>query len=82
MAPAPKRGNEVKMSDLPKHVALADVDWLPLGDTGWHRASVNLHAGDTADNPASTKELVYGPCIITYERAPDGGITAIVERHD
>lgn len=70
------------MGDLPTHYAIADLEWVPMGTTGWHRATVTLTAADTADKPAGAKELVYGPCIVTYERAPDQAVTALVERQD
>lgn len=64
---------------LPTHVDTAELDWIALGATGWHRATVTLEAGDTAENPASTSRLIYGPAIVTFDRAPDGGIIAHVE---
>lgn len=67
---------------LPKHHALDDLEWVDLGATGWARASVTLEAGDTAFAPGKTDDLIYGPCIVTYERAPSRSITALVERQD
>lgn len=61
------------------HYALDDLDWIDLGDTGWTRAAVVLDAGESADNPASTKGPIYGPAIVTYDRYADGGIRVHVE---
>jgi hypothetical protein len=60
----------------PTYYALADLDWINLGGTGWRRASIALDKGEGAENPASTKTPIWGPCTITYDQAPDGGITA------
>lgn len=47
--------------------------------SGIVRTSVTLEAGDTAENPASTKQVIHGPAVVTYDRYPDGGIDALVE---
>jgi hypothetical protein len=62
------------------HYALEDLDWVSLGDTGWERASVTLEKGDTATNPASTKEenVIHGPALVSYDRHRTG-ITVHVE---
>ena len=54
------------------------LDWQPIGD-GWQRAELRLGRGDSAWNPASTKpeRAIWGPVVVTYDRAPDGGVTAI-----
>lgn len=60
---------------------LDDLDWVPLGH-GWERAAVLLERGDTASNPASTKEenVLRGPASVTYDRHRSG-IHVIVEDH-
>jgi hypothetical protein len=63
----------------PQHTDGDALDWVSLGETGWARASVTLAEGETAWNPASTRSVLVGPAVITYERAPDGGVTARVE---
>jgi hypothetical protein len=63
------------------HYGYDELEWIPLGDTGWSRASVTLDARDTASDPGSTKRVIYGPGIVTYDRAPDGGVGASVERN-
>jgi len=35
--------------------------------SGYTRHLVQLEEGDTADNPASTKGPIYGPCFICYD---------------
>lgn len=57
------------------HYSYGQLDWQPLGD-GWERAVATLAEGDSAWNPASTKHVLYGPSVVTYDRAPDGGIVA------
>lgn len=45
---------------------------------GVTRHIVDLGNGDTADNPASTKELIYGPAFVVYDVFDDGGTNASV----
>jgi hypothetical protein len=59
------------------HLKLDDLDWCPIGRNGFERAVVTLDAGDTCDNPASTKRDLFGPAVVTFERYPDGGILVI-----
>jgi hypothetical protein len=63
------------------HTGYDDLVWGPIdpSDPYWRRATVTLGKADTAWNPASTKHVIYGPASVTYERAPDGGITAYVD---
>lgn len=61
------------------HYDLSDLDWIDLGETGWKKASVTLDKGDSARDPSSTHRKIYGPAIVTYQQAPDGGIDALVE---
>ena len=61
------------------HYAYDDMEWVKLGETGWSRASVTLDESDTAWQPGSTKRVIYGPAVVTYEIAPDGGASATVE---
>ena len=60
------------------HHGYDDLRWEEWSE-GWKRATVLLLRGDTAWNPASTKGVIYGPATVTYERGPDGGVTAIVD---
>lgn len=46
--------------------------------SGWDRATVVLQKDETAWNPVSTKHLIYGPATVTYERGPDGGVSAYI----
>lgn len=62
------------------HYELANLEWSPLGDTGWRQATVTLGRGDSAPNPASTKSDIFGPAVVTYREAPDGGFDVIVNR--
>jgi hypothetical protein len=62
-----------------KHYTHSDIEWVPLGESGWKRASVTLNEGDSAFQPGSTKRVIWGPCIVNYEQAPDGGISANTE---
>jgi hypothetical protein len=57
---------------------LEQVEFIPLGDTGWKRGSITLDTGDSIDNPASTKRPIYGPCTVTVDIAPDGGRNVII----
>jgi hypothetical protein len=52
---------------------------LALGDQPQTPASIvlNLGDGDTAWNPASTRDLILGPCQVTYTEHADGGVHAI-----
>lgn len=61
----------------PKHHDSSDLVWMERPN-GWARASVDLAIDETAWNPASTKGVIYGPALVTYERAPDGGINCRV----
>lgn len=60
------------------HYDHSALDWIKLGDSGWRRASVTLDAGDTAWQPGSTSRVIYGPAVVTYDEAPDGGTDAKV----
>lgn len=44
------------------------------GDPYPRRYRLALGAGDTAWNPASTKEVISGPATVTYTEYADGGI--------
>lgn len=51
-----------------------DVQYIPghsLGG-GYTRHIAQLAEGDTADNPASSKGPIYGPCVVVYDVAPSG----------
>jgi hypothetical protein len=61
------------------HYAYEELEWIDLGGTGWRRASVTLDEGDSAWQPGSTKRVIYGPGVVMYQQAPDGGIDATVE---
>lgn len=39
-----------------------------------------LSSRDTAWNPASTENVIYGPAEVIYQRFADGGITASVHK--
>lgn len=39
---------------------------------------LELEYGDKAWNPASTKKMLRGPCVVTYVSYPDGGVEAVV----
>lgn len=39
---------------------------------GWVRHICELNIADTADNPASTKGPIYGPCVVVYDVSPSG----------
>ena len=44
---------------------------------------LTVWSGQSAWNPASTKNLIWGPCEVTYLRNPgDRGVTATVEEFD
>jgi hypothetical protein len=47
------------------------------GNADWKYATITLGEQDTAVNPASTKHLIYGPCIVKYE-IHKSGITAVI----
>lgn len=51
-----------------------EVHWIPPHDIGhgWKRHMVQLEEGDSADNPSSTKSLLYGPCFVVYDVAKTG----------
>lgn len=61
---------EVRETDKPivKHCYVPGHD---LG-AGWTRHLVQLEEGDTADNPASSKGPIYGPCFLCYDVARSG----------
>jgi hypothetical protein len=61
------------------HYDSNNLEWVPLGESGWRRASVTLNEGDTAWQPGSTKRVLYGPLIVNYQEAPDGGVDATTE---
>jgi hypothetical protein len=63
---------EVSWQDAP-----VEAHYVPGHDigNGWRRHIVQLNAGDTATNPASTKRPLFGPGFIVYDVAPSG-ITA------
>jgi hypothetical protein len=42
----------------------------------WHIYTVDLGARDSAWNPVSTKSSIHGPCRVTYNQMPDGGVDA------
>lgn len=52
---------------------------LALGDQPQTPASIvlTLAEGDTAWNPASTRDLIMGPVQVTYTEYADGGIHAV-----
>lgn len=52
---------------------------LALGDQPQAPATIvlNLGEGDTAWNPASTRDLIQGPCQVTYTEYADGGVHAV-----
>lgn len=52
----------------------SDLD--SLGETGNFAVETDYLLGedDSAWNPASTKNRIWGPCALTYKRFPDGGI--------
>lgn len=62
----------------PAHVGYDDLDWKDIGD-GWERTEVELASGDSAWNPTSTKNVIWGPAKVTYERGPSLSVTALVE---
>lgn len=49
------------------------INWQDIGN-GWQAATIKLDDGETAPNPASTYGPIYGPCVVTYRRAPSGSI--------
>ena len=61
------------------HYDYDSLEWVNLGDSGWKRASVTLAEGETAWQPGSTKRVIFGPCVVLYEQAPDGGTDARTE---
>lgn len=62
-----------------KHYTSNDLEWVPLGETDWKRASITLQEGESAWQPGSTKRVIWGPCIVNYQSAPDGGVDAHTE---
>lgn len=61
----------------PAHVGYDDLNWETV-EPGYEEAVVELDRGDSSWNPASTKNVVWGPAKVTYVRRPSG-ITAYVE---
>lgn len=61
------------------HYDSDQLPWRAWRGDGWFRAQVTLTESDTAWNPGSTKHVVYGPAVVTYERDPSGQTVAIVE---
>lgn len=53
-----------------------DLDWTEHRD-GTKTAEVELDRGDSVRNPASTKNLIYGPCTVRFTEYRDGGVTAV-----
>lgn len=60
------------------HHAMEDLEWKDWSN-GWQIAKLTLPRGESADNPASTKRLIYGPAEVTYRKGPEGGISVLVE---
>jgi hypothetical protein len=58
---------------MSRHWSLAELDWQDIGK-GWTRARVELAEGDSAVNPASTKEenVLRGPMVVEYDRSRSG----------
>jgi hypothetical protein len=46
---------------------------------GTAKVTIYLTKGDSAWNPASTKNLIYGPAEVMYEEMPDGAINAYID---
>lgn len=63
------------------YIGPEDLDWITIERTGWRRAAVLLEPGQSAWNPASTTRTIPGPASVTYDEAPDGGVSVLVEPH-
>ena len=67
---------EVGLSD---HADVFDrLDAQPKSPDGIQRLVVDVHAHETAPNPASSKEAFRGPVTLSYVRFPDGGIDVTI----
>ena len=63
------------------HYTYEDLQEIPAG-LEWRRMTIRLDDGETAWNPASTKHVIHGPCLVTYEQSPEGGVNASVEEFE
>ena len=67
---------EVGLSD---HADVFDrLDAQPKSPDGIQRLVVDVHAHETAPNPASSKEAFRGPVTLSYVQFPDGGIDVTI----
>ena len=58
------------------HYSLEGLDWT-FNPDGWARAVAVLDENDTLENPASTKQPIYGPGVFKINQYKDGGIDVI-----
>lgn len=68
---------QTKPPTQPTHTA-KDVLAAGRSVNGVRVGEVSLAVGETASNPASTKDVIYGPAFVQYIEWPDGGIEARV----